>query len=376
MSAASSAILSVAAGRTPGFGELAPLFTAATDNVARYNFGVAGGRWIVLMFFGTLATEASRQAHAAGRARAALFDDARAAFFGVSVDVNDRTTRGLANAASGVRYFWDFDLAVSRLYGLTDGSQFQPAIFLIDPALRIVQAEPIAHTDAVLDALERHLGQASEDAHAPVLSLPRLFEPDFCRSLIAHFQAMGGKPSGFAAELDGRTRDLVDPRLKRREDVFIEDEALIARLRSCLESRLHPMVKRAFGWDAVHIERYLVSRYSAENSGFFSAHRDDATAGTAHRKFAVTVNLNAEDYEGGELRFPEFGRRLFRPPTGGAVVFGCNLLHEVTPVTQGVRYAFIPFLYDEEGARLRRKNLSLVGAVEGNRQARRAARRR
>jgi predicted 2-oxoglutarate/Fe(II)-dependent dioxygenase YbiX len=91
----------------------------------------------------------------------------------------------------------------------------------------------------------------------------------------------------------------------------------------------------------------------------------------------VTVNLNAGDYEGGALRFPEFGRRTYAPETGGATVFCCSLLHEVTPVTRGVRYAFLPFLYDEAGAKLRKANLALVGADSGgNRRQRRVARRR
>ena len=47
------------------------------------------------------------------------------------------------------------------------------------------------------------------------------------------------------------------------------------------------------------------------------------------------------------------------------------------PVTRGVRYAFVPFLYDEAGAKLRRANLALVGdAPTGNRRDRRAAKRR
>ena len=67
------------------------------------------------------------------------------------------------------------------------------------------------------------------------------------------------------------------------------------------------------------------------------------------RKFACSINLNAEEFEGGDLRFPEFGSRTYRPPTGGAVIFSCSLLHEATPVTRGRRYAFLPFFYDEAG---------------------------
>ena len=164
-------------------------------------------------------------------------------------------------------------------------------------------------------------------------------------------------------EVEGRTVQRLHPSIKRRRDVWIADEALQAEVRTRLIQRLFPMIERAWGWRATEIERDIITCYDSADHGFFSAHRDDATAGTAHRRFAVTVNLNAEDYEGGALRFPEFGSRLYKPPTGGAVVFGCSLLHEATPVTAGVRYAVTPFLYDEAGARLRAQNLASVDAA-------------
>jgi predicted 2-oxoglutarate/Fe(II)-dependent dioxygenase YbiX len=121
------------------------------------------------------------------------------------------------------------------------------------------------------------------------------------------------------------------------------------------------MIQRAFQFDPTRIERWLVACYNGDGEGgHFRAHRDNTTKGTAHRKFAVTINLNAEDYDGGDLRFPEFGRRLYRAPTGGAVVFSCSLLHEALPVTRGKRYAFLPFLYDDAAARLRERNLGHV----------------
>lgn len=97
--------------------------------------------------------------------------------------------------------------------------------------------------------------------------------------------------------------------------------------------------------------------YNGSVAGFFAPHRDNTTKGTAHRRFACTINLNADDYEGGYLRFPEFGSHTYRAPTGGAIVFSCSLLHEATPVTRNTRYAFLPFLYDEAAAKLRQANL-------------------
>jgi predicted 2-oxoglutarate/Fe(II)-dependent dioxygenase YbiX len=70
---------------------------------------------------------------------------------------------------------------------------------------------------------------------------------------------------------------------------------------------------------------------------------------------AVNINLN-DDYEGGELSFPEYGPRRFKPPMGYAVVFSCSLMHAVARLTRGRRYAFLPFLYDEAAAKIREQN--------------------
>jgi hypothetical protein len=106
----------------------------------------------------------------------------------------------------------------------------------------------------------------------------------------------------------------------------------------------------------------LVNRacYDAETGGRFQPHRDNTTKGTAHRRFAVTINLNTEEYEGGELRFPEFGLRTYIAPIGGAVVFSCSLLHEATVVSSGKRFVYLPFLYDEAGAKVRATNVQFL----------------
>jgi predicted 2-oxoglutarate/Fe(II)-dependent dioxygenase YbiX/peroxiredoxin len=364
--------------KIPQVGEPAPFFAAATDGVDRYSLDVVAGRWIVLMFFGTAGQAAPAEGLAQALERRALFDGREAAFFGVSVDPADRAERGLANSDPGVRFFWDFDLGVSRLYGVADAANLAPCLFLIDPAFRIAMSAPIEATGAVLDRLARELVEApraAETEYAPVLTLPRILEPEVCEALIAYYRAGQATASGFARDEGGRTVQHIDTFLKRRTDVTIEDDALLAAIQSRLEDRLFPMVKRALGWQAQHIERYLICRYAEEDLGFFSPHRDDVTAGTAHRKFAVSLNLN-DGYEGGDLRFPEFGRRTYRPPAGGATVFCCSLLHEATPVTRGERFVFVPFLYDEAGARIRRQNMGKVAAdLRDTRHSRRARRR-
>jgi predicted 2-oxoglutarate/Fe(II)-dependent dioxygenase YbiX len=190
---------------------------------------------------------------------------------------------------------------------------------------------------------------------APVLMAPNIFEPTLCERLVAHHKETGGEASGFMREIGGKTTLVTDPHHKMRRDREASDESLCGVLRHRILTRLVPMVKRAFQFEATRMERYLVGSYQA-GAGHFRPHRDNTTKGTAHRRFAVTINLNAGDYEGGDLRFPEFGGRAYRAPTGGAIVFSCSLLHEATPVTRGTRYAFLPFLYDDAAARLREEN--------------------
>jgi predicted 2-oxoglutarate/Fe(II)-dependent dioxygenase YbiX len=65
------------------------------------------------------------------------------------------------------------------------------------------------------------------------------------------------------------------------------------------------------------------------------------------------------------VSFPEYGRRSFKPAPGRAIVFSCSLLHAVSKVTRGRRYAFLPFLYDELAAKLREANNEFLGQAIG-----------
>jgi predicted 2-oxoglutarate/Fe(II)-dependent dioxygenase YbiX len=160
---------------------------------------------------------------------------------------------------------------------------------------------------------------------------------------------------------DGERTVMVMDELKKRRDILVEDPDLRALLRERMERRLFPMIARGLGFAVTEVERYVVSCYDAADAAVFHAHRDSTTFGTAHRRFACSINLNGGNlnggnlnggFEGGDLRFPEYGRRTYRPPLGGALVFSCDMLHEVTPVTAGRRYAFLPFFYDAAAAQV------------------------
>jgi peroxiredoxin len=343
------------------FGEPVPHFTCPTlQGNPTYAFDSAAGRLMLLLVNGSGAWPASAEAIRLVDANRDLFDDTRALFFGVSIDPADVGEGRIAKRMPGIRWFLDFDRKVSRLLGAItedgENSRFEPHWLLIDRSMRVLRRAPVRAGQAIMDDLRRMIEGGIEQRPAPVLILPRVLEPEICRHLIGLYEQNGGKESGFMREENGMTVPKIDHSFKRRADYTIEDNALIAGLRDRLRRRLVPEIAKSFDFRATRIERWIVARYDAEAGGFFRAHRDNTTPATAHRRFACTINLNAEEFEGGELGFPEFGDRTYRAPTGGAVVFSCSLLHEAHPVTRGKRYAFLPFLYDEAGAEVRQRN--------------------
>jgi peroxiredoxin len=340
-------------------GDPAPWFYAqALSGAPRYAFDAAGGRAILMLFFGTAREPACAAALAKIEARQDLFDDERGCFFGITVDPEDASQRRIAPRIPGIRHFLDFDFAVSRAYGAIDpdGRSYCAFWLLLDRAMRVAGRFALGDADAAIDAYAALSAAPAGDGWAPVAVVSDIFEPELCQRLIDLYEADGGHESAFMRDVDGVTRALLDPSHKVRRDYLVSDPELTHALHLRIKRRLDPMLKRIFQFEPTRIERMLVACYEAETGGHFRPHRDNTTFGTAHRKFAVTINLNAGDYEGGDLRFPEFGPRTYRAPTGGAIVFSCSLLHEATRVTHGRRFAFLPFLYDEEGAALRERN--------------------
>jgi len=342
-------------------GESAPWFTAPTASNPEFVFDTAAGRFVLLAFLPAADGEASGAALKILAANQALFDDQRLCAF---VVLRDPAMAATARDMRGLRWFLDFEGTVSRLYGALqpDGAE-QPFWMLLDPALRVIGHAPLDRPKPLFNFLAR-LPSPGEHAgvplHAPVLIAPRVFEPELCAQLIALHEARGGQFSGVMRDAGDRTVMVMDE-LKKRRDVLVEDPGLQAALRERLERRLFPLIKRALGFKATRIERYVVSCYDAADGAVFHPHRDHTTMGTAHRKFACSLNLN-DDFEGGDLRFAEFGPTTCRPPAGGAVVFSCALLHEATPMRAGRRYAFLPFFYDEAGAEVLRAYGERVGA--------------
>lgn len=340
----------------------APWFYGETRTNPRYTFDTVAGRYVVLSFLGR-DTPHNQQLMQGLLAQRALFDDLRACFFGVLLKRDAEHLPLYQDQIPGIRFFFDTTLEMSQRYRTLLEQRFFPCTYILDERLRVIRVIPQRqdgqqHAQEILKILSNipRLPDGLALPQAPVLIVPRIFEPSLCQTLMDYYQQGQAHPSGFMREVNGQTVLLQDHAFKRRTDCSLEDAGLLEEVQTRLYERLRPEIAKAFQFEATRIERHIVACYDSSSGGFFRPHRDNTTKGTAHRRFAVSLNLNTGDYDGGMLRFPEFGQQLYQPPRGGALVFSCSLLHEATPVTRGQRYAYLPFLYTDADAQLREQN--------------------
>jgi hypothetical protein len=182
-------------------------------------------------------------------------------------------------------------------------------------------------------------GQVIGTAMAPVLVLPRVFEPDFCTQVIRLWHKGDHKDSGVSS----RYGNVGVLELKRTEDYMVVEPMMQKAISDRLAWRIGPELIKVFAFDReFSFDAHVVLSYSAEGHHFFGAHRDNGAPTTADRAFAVSLNLN-DDFEGGELVFPEYAGVKVSPPAGAAAVFSCSVLHQALPVTRGRRFVLTTF---------------------------------
>ena len=174
--------------RLLGPGDAAPWFHArALDGASNYAFDTVAGRHVLMLFFGSAGRPEAAEALAALLRHRSLFDDARACFFGVSVDPEDEARKRIAQLLPGIRFFLDHDGEVSRLYGALAEGAYRPHWLLLDPALRVLGAWPINRPDQAIARLAECVAAPSEGQWAPVLRIPNVIEPELCAELVRRY---------------------------------------------------------------------------------------------------------------------------------------------------------------------------------------------
>lgn len=113
-----------------------------------------------------------------------------------------------------------------------------------------------------------------------------------------------------------------------------------------MESMIIQINKDYFNYDLSEIQSLQFTAYDSEEKGFYGKHIDMMYKSNSTRKLSVSVQLSGpEDYEGGDLLLHISEPPLTLPKRRGtAIFFPSYSLHEVTPVTKGIRYSLVSWV--------------------------------
>lgn len=356
-------------------GDIAPSVDVKINDGTEFFFDNTWCGYVLLCFLGSARDEAARAAVRFIRDRKRLLAGKDVLFFGVIGASAESGREADGPDMAGLRFFLDDDGTISQLFGSdpVDPQSAHAAEYyrrrwvLLDPMFRVAAIFPFGAGGAEQPELETYLAAlrppqqfAGFEIYAPILVIPNVFEPQLCQKLISLYDEHGGVPTGTMHDVGGKTVRILNRSFKSRADYVVPEGPLREELSRRVMRRVVPEIAKVHQFQVTRMERYIVGCYDAESGGHFSPHRDNRTKGTAHRRFALSVNLN-DDFDGGEVGFPEYGPRTYKAPAGGGVVFSCSLLHCVSQLTRGRRYAFLPFLYDEAAAKIREANNQYLG---------------
>ncbi len=188
--------------------------------------------------------------------------------------------------------------------------------------------------------------------HPPILVIPRVLAPEDCARLIETWHRPVKVWSSDGLVSDGHDKETGDFKVSNESHgrvlhYVIRNPELQTALDRKVGRRIGPEIRKAFQTSVSKREEYRIACYDSAESGNLPAHRDNPTPKTKHRRFTLVVALNGGEYQGGELRFREYGPHSYSAETGTAIIWSAALLHEVGAVTAGRRFMLGTHLYGE-----------------------------
>lgn len=313
------------------------------------------GKTMLLVILNTASKERAKLVLSAVATQVSALESADIAVVGFSANASAAENRALKQDTG---FVWPLpaDATGQQLaaLGLHKGSGVSDRLIWVSPR-RTVHAwyDEADNIGPILETIMTH--QPSQPVgempmHPPVLIVPDVLTREECGELIKSVETnvpFSVRPPR-SGEFSGDYQiPVYDHNRQDRVDHIIRDERTQRFLDERIFSRIVPVIKKSFAFDVTRREDLHIARYEGHREGNVIGHRDNVTAATGHRKFALSLNLN-DDYEGGDVVFNEYSNIGYRGQAGAALIFSSSLLHEVRETMSGIRYTLISHLFNEQ----------------------------
>jgi PKHD-type hydroxylase len=150
-----------------------------------------------------------------------------------------------------------------------------------------------------------------------------------------------GTVDGTVIKIDG---NVVDSNIRKSNVNFIPVQEHTKWIFERCTAAVNDINQRYFNFDLCRIQSLQFTSYDEQGS-FYGKHNDQVpVSGTSdHRKLSFSIQLSSPDsYEGGDLELHYTTPScVAKRDLGIATFFPSYCLHEVTPVTSGIRYSLV-----------------------------------
>jgi len=269
--------------------------------------------------------------------------------------------------------FWaDEHRTLANILGIADQAESRAYTLLADAGLKTIKtyrpSDASSHLQVLFEDIRKLRAQPGKPTlitrQAPIILVPNALPRELREELIQYWE--NGRQYKGTIGL-GENAKLSDA--KRRTDVDVNDRDLLRRIDEALSKSAFPEIRKVSGFEVKYRERYKIGRYTGEEQGHYTAHRDTGIPELAYRRYSMSIALTG-DYEGGALEFSEYPEVQYKLPEGGAALFPSSLMHKVNPVTSGTRFVLIGFLFGEAENAYREEICRTKGTDPGNEEHR------
>lgn len=134
-----------------------------------------------------------------------------------------------------------------------------------------------------------------------------------------------------------------DPTYRRSRIAWMNPNSENSWIYNTLTWNVQTVNRDYFEYDLTHIEPLQFTEYNESYSGHYAPHLDIGKEMGGARKLTFILQLSdPAEYEGGEVRLHLNNSPFSIPKERGKLIFFPSwVLHDVTPVTQGIRRSLV-----------------------------------